>query len=135
MAKVQETQFANFLNTIFRAQPDNDNNKLTNPLKGLMPLSIFPKKFTKAHPNASFQCAYLDANIIYKNPSINPFHYAPQNCRALVKAALVKIKEEKNKFKWKVYEKDKKMSHPSLKELDVSNRWTTSAGPAQICAG
>ncbi len=107
-ATVQETQFANYLNTIFRAQPDDDDNKLANLLERLTSLSVFPKKFTKAHLNASFQCANLEGNMMYKNPSINPFHYTPQNCRALVKAASVKIKEEQNKFNWKVNEKDKK---------------------------
>ncbi len=96
------------LNNIFRAKPDNDDNELANSLERLMSHSVFPKKFTKAHLNANFQCTDLEANMMYKNPSINPFHYAPQNCRALVKAALVKIKEEQNKFNWKVNEKDKK---------------------------
>jgi hypothetical protein len=73
-----------------------------------MSLSIFPKKFTKAHLNASFQCTNLEANMMYKNPSINPFHYAPQNCCAIVKAALVEIEEEQNKFNWKANETDKK---------------------------
>ncbi len=54
MATVQEIQFANLLNTIFRAQPDNDNSKLANSLQRLMSLSVFPKKFTEAHLNASF---------------------------------------------------------------------------------
>jgi hypothetical protein len=106
-ATVQETQFANLLNTIFRAQPDVDNNKLADPLERLMSLSIFPKKFTKTHLNVSFQCTNLEANMMYKSPSINPFHYAPQNCHALVKATLAKIEEEQNKFNWKVNENDK----------------------------
>ncbi len=46
--------------------------------------------------------------MMYKNPSINTFYYALQNCRALVKAASVKIKEEQNKFNWKVNEKSKR---------------------------
>jgi len=46
--------------------------------------------------------------MLYKNPSINPFHYAPQVCRALVKAATVEIEEERNQFNWRVNEKDKK---------------------------
>jgi hypothetical protein len=99
-----------------------------------MSLFVFPKKFTEAHLNASFQCADLEANRMYKNPSFNPFHYAPQNCRAFVKAALVKIKEKQNKFNWKVNEKDKKQIS-SIMEGDVSNQWTTSAGPAQLYAG
>jgi hypothetical protein len=96
-ATVQEIQFANLLNTIFKVQPDNDNNKLANPLERLMSLSIFPKNFTKAHLNMNFQCINLEANMMYMNSSINPFHYAPQNCRTLVKAALVKIEEERKK--------------------------------------
>ena len=73
-----------------------------------MSLSIFPKKCTKAHLNTSFQCADLEANMICKNPSINPFFYAPQNCHTLVKAALVEIKEQQNEFNWKVNKKEKK---------------------------
>ena len=107
-ATVQEAQFANLLNTIFKTQPDDDDDELANPLERLMSLSVFPKKFNKAHLNASFQCADLESNMMYKNPSINPFHYAPQDCRALVKAAMVEIKEERNQFNWRVNEKDKK---------------------------
>jgi hypothetical protein len=114
MATVQEIQFAILLNTIFRVQPDDDNNKLANPLETLTSLSVFPKKFTKAHLNASFQCANLETNMMYKNLPINPFHYAPQNCHALVKAALVEIKEEQNKFNWKVNEKDQKQISPII---------------------
>jgi hypothetical protein len=107
-ATVQEAQFANLLNTIFKTQPDDDDDELTNPLERLMSLSVFPKKFNKAHLNASFQSADLESNMMYKNPSINPFHYAPQDCRALVKAATVEIEEERNQFNWRVNEKDKK---------------------------
>jgi hypothetical protein len=107
-ATVQEAQFANLLNTIFKTQPDDDDDELANPLERLMSLSVFPKKFNKAHLNASFQCADLESNMLYKNPSINPFHYAPQVCRALVKAATVEIEEERNQFNWRVNEKDKK---------------------------
>jgi hypothetical protein len=99
-ATVQETQFTNWLNTVFRAQPDDDNNELINPLNRLMSLSVFPKKFTKAHLNASLQCANLDANMMYKNPSIKPFHYSTQNFRILMKAVSVIIKEEQNEFNW-----------------------------------
>ena len=107
-ATVQEAQFANLLNTIFKTQPDDDDDELANPLERLMSLSVFPKKFNKAHLNASFQCADLESNMMYKNPSINPFHYAPQDCRILVKAATVEIEEERNQFNWRVNEKDKK---------------------------
>jgi hypothetical protein len=107
-ALVQETQFASLLNTIFTTQPDDDDDDLANPLKRLMSLTVFSKKFTKAHLNTSFQCADLEADFMYKNPSINPFHYAPQNNCALVKAALTKIQEECNKFNWKINKKGKK---------------------------
>ena len=46
--------------------------------------------------------------MMYKNPSINLFHYAPQNCRALVKKASFDIEEERNEFNWCINEKDKK---------------------------
>jgi hypothetical protein len=58
-------------------QPDDDNKELANPLERLMSLSVFSKKFTKAHLNASFQCANLEAIMMYKNLFIDPFHYAP----------------------------------------------------------
>jgi hypothetical protein len=67
-ALVQETQFANLLNTIFTTQPDDNDDDLANPLERLMSLTVFPKKFTKAHLNASFQCADLEASLMYKNP-------------------------------------------------------------------
>ena len=105
---MQEAQFANLLNTIFRSLPEDDDDELANPLERLMSLTVFPKKFTKAHLNASFQCTDLESNTLYKNPSINPFHYAPQVCRALVKAATAEIEEERNQFNWRVSEKDKK---------------------------
>ena len=70
-ATVQETQFANLLNTIFRSLPDDDDNELANPLERLMSLLVFPKKFTKAHLNASFQSADLETNMLYKNTRRN----------------------------------------------------------------
>jgi hypothetical protein len=100
-----------------------------------MSLSVFPKKITKAHLNASFQCTDLETSMLYKNTLINPFHYALQYCRALVKAATVKIEEEQNEFNWKVNKKDKSRFLPSSKESDMSNRWMMSVEPAQICAG
>jgi hypothetical protein len=87
-AMVQETQFANLLNTVFTTQPNNDSDNLTNPLERLMSLTVFPKKITKAHLNASFQCADLEADLMYKNPSINPFHYGLQTNHALVKSSV-----------------------------------------------
>ncbi len=72
-----------------------------------MSLSVFSKKFTKAHLNASFQSADLETNMMYKNTLVNPFHYAPHNNRTLIQAALVEIKEERNEFNWCVNEKDK----------------------------
>jgi hypothetical protein len=45
---------------------------------------------------------------MYKNPSINPFHNAPQKNRALVQAASVEIEEERNEVNWQVNKKDKK---------------------------
>jgi hypothetical protein len=72
-ATVQEAQFANLLNTNFKSLPDKDEDKLANPLERLMSLSVFPKKFTKAHLNASFQSADLETNMMYKNTSVNSF--------------------------------------------------------------
>jgi hypothetical protein len=72
------------LNTVFTTKPDEDDNNLANPLKRQMSLFVFPKKFAKAHLNVSFQCANLEAGLVYKTASINPFHYGPQNNRALV---------------------------------------------------
>jgi hypothetical protein len=120
-ALVQETQFANLLNTIFTMQPDDDDDDLMNPLERLMSLTVFPKKFTEAHLNASFQCADLEAGLMYKNPSINPFHYAPQNNHALVKAASTKIQEECNEFNWKINNKDKKAITSIIEKVGCIN--------------
>ncbi len=73
-----------------------------------MSLSVFPKKFTKAHLNASFQSADLEMCMMYKNTSVNPFHYAPHNNRALIQSASVEFKEECNEFNRHVNKKDKK---------------------------
>jgi hypothetical protein len=108
-ATVQETQFANLLNTVFTTQTDDDVDDLASPLDRLMSLMVFPKKFTKAHLNASFQWADLKAGLMYKNPSINPFHYGPQTNHALVKAASAKIQEECNEINWKINNKDKRV--------------------------
>ncbi len=130
-ATVQKTQqFTNLPNTIFRGQPKNDGSELANPLRRLMSLFVFLKKFTKAHLNASFQCADLEANMMYKNPFINPFHYAPQDCRALVKKALFEIEEEQHEFNLQVNKKDKKQIFSIIKGVghvksmdNVSRTW------------
>ncbi len=114
-ATVQGTQFANLLNTIFTTQTDDDVDDLTNPLERLMSLTVFPKKFTKAHVNASFQCTDLEAVLMYKNPSINPFHYGLQTNRALIKAASAKIQEERNEINWKINNKEKKIISSVIK--------------------
>jgi hypothetical protein len=82
---------------LFTTEPEDDNNDTpTNPLNRLMSLFVFPQKFTKAHLNASFQSINIGTGMIYKSTSINPFHYAPQTNRALVKAANSKMEEEQN---------------------------------------
>jgi hypothetical protein len=68
----------------------------------------FPPKFTKGHLNASFQSSDIETGAIYKSTSINPFQYAPQNNRALVKAAMVEMEKTRNKINWKVVEKDRR---------------------------
>jgi hypothetical protein len=89
---------------------DKDDNTPFNPLNSLMSLVIFPPKFTKGHLNASFQSADLKSSTIYKSASINPFQYAPQNNCKLVQVAANKIKEERNKIKWRTVEKDRKQN-------------------------
>jgi hypothetical protein len=68
----------------------------------------FTPKFFKAHLNASFQNVNLELGAIYKSTSINPFQYAPQTNRAMVKAASSKLEEEHNKLNWRITNKDKK---------------------------
>ena len=133
-ATVQEAQFANLLNTIFKSLPDKDEDKLANPLERLMSLSVFPKKFTKVHLNASFQSSDLETNMMYKNTSVNPFHYAPHNNRALIQAALVEIKEERNEFNWRVNEKDKKQISSAIEGVGrIESMDDVSRTCANIC--
>jgi hypothetical protein len=99
---VQVTQLSNLFVTVFTSEPeDDDDDTAINPLKRLMSLFVFPQKFTKAHLNASFQSVDLETGTIYKSTSINPFHYAPQTNRVLVKAANSKMEEERNETNWK----------------------------------
>ncbi len=108
-AAVQAAQLTNLFTTIFTTESDKENNiSLANPLNRLMSLLCFPPKFTKGHLNASFQSSDLETSAIYKSTSINPFQYAPQNNRALVKAAMVEMEETRNKINWKVVEKDRR---------------------------
>ena len=72
---------------------DEEMETLTNPLNRLMSLVCFPPKFNKGHLNASFQSSDLETGAIYKSTSINPFQYAPQNNRALVKSAMAEMEE------------------------------------------
>ena len=96
--------------TIFTTETEGeeDGNMLAHPLSRLMSLACFPPKFTKGHLNTSFQSSDLETGAIYKSASINPFQYAPQNNRELVKAALKEMEEGRNKINWKVVDKDKK---------------------------
>ncbi len=81
------TQLSNLFVTVFTTELEDDNNDTAiNPLNRLMSLFVFPQKFTKVHLNASFQSIDLETGSIYKSTSINPFHYAPQTNRVLVKA-------------------------------------------------
>jgi hypothetical protein len=80
-----------------------------------MSLVCFPPKFTKGHLNASFQSSDLETDAIYKSTSINPFQYAPQNNRALVKAAMVEMEETQNEINWKVVEKDRRQISSIIK--------------------
>ena len=133
-ATVQEAQFANLLNTIFKSLPDKDEDELANPLERLMSLSVFPKKFTKAHLNASFQSVDLETNVMYKNTSVNPFHYAPHNNRALIQAAWVEIEEERNEFNWRVNEKDKKQISSVIEGVGhIESMGDVSRTCANIC--
>ena len=88
---------------------------LAHPLSRLMSLDCFPPKFTKGHLNASFQSSNLETGAIYKSTSINPFQYAPQHNRELVKAALTEMEEARNKINWKVVDKDRKQISSIIK--------------------
>jgi hypothetical protein len=108
-AAVQAFQLTNLFMTIFTTESDEeDNDLLAHPLNRLMSLVCFPPKFTKGHLNASFQSSDLETGTIYKSTSINPFQYAPQNNRALMKAAMTEMEETQNEINWKVVEKDRK---------------------------
>jgi hypothetical protein len=67
----------------------------------------FPPKFTKGHLNTSFQSSDLEIGSLYKSTNINPFLYAPQGNRKLIKEATTKMEEEQNKINWRIVEKDR----------------------------
>jgi hypothetical protein len=99
LAMVQATQSANLFTSVFSTEADNDDDDShLNPLNRLLSLFVFTPKFTKAHLNASFQNVNLKLGAIYKSTSINPFQYALQTNRAMVKAASSKLEEERNKL-------------------------------------
>ncbi len=109
LAMVQATQLANLFTLVFSTEADDDNDDSNlNPLNRLLSLFVFIPKFTKAHLNASFQNVDLELGAIYKSTSINPFQYALQTNRAMVKAASSKLEEERNKMNWRITDKDKK---------------------------
>ena len=115
-ALVQVTQLSNLFVTVFTTELEDDNDDTAiNPLNRLMSLFVFPKKFTKAHLNARFQSVDLETGSIYKSTSINPFHYAPQTNRVLVKAATSDMEEERNEMNWKIAEKDRKQISSMIK--------------------
>jgi hypothetical protein len=107
-AAVQAAQLTNLFMTSFTTEMEDDDNVLANPLQRLMSLVCFPPKFTKGHLNASFQSFDLEAGAIYKSTPINPFQYAPQNNRVLVKAATSEMEEVRNEINWKFADKDRK---------------------------
>jgi hypothetical protein len=72
-----------------------------------MSLVVFPPKFTKGHLNASFQSSDLETGSLYKSTNINPFLYAPQGNRKLIKEAATKMEEERNEINWRIVEKDR----------------------------
>jgi hypothetical protein len=102
--------------TVFTTELEDDNKDTAiNPLNRLMSLFVFPKTFTKAHLNASFQRIDLETGSIYKSTSINPFHYAPQTNCVLVKAATSEMEEERNEMNWKTAKKDRKQISSMIK--------------------
>jgi hypothetical protein len=107
-AAVQAAQLTNLFMTLFTMEINDNNDVLANPLQRLMSLVCFPPKFTKGYLNASFQSFDLEASAIYKSTSLNPFQYAPQNNRVLVKAATSEMEEACNEINWKVVDKDRK---------------------------
>lgn len=105
---VQATQLSNLFITIFQTEPeDDDDANHGNPLNRLMSLVVFPPKFTKGHLNASFQSSDLETGSLYKSTNINPFLYAPQGNRKLIKEAATKMDEERNEVNWRIVEKDR----------------------------
>ncbi len=109
LAMVQATQLANLFPSVFSTEADDDNDDShLNPLNRLLSLFVITPKFTKAHLNASFQNVDLELGAIYKSTLINPFQYALQTNRAMVKAASSKLEEERNELNWRITDKDKK---------------------------
>ena len=105
---VQATQLNNLFITIFQTEPDDDDDENhSNPLNRLMSLVVFPPKFTKGHLNASFQSSDLETGSLYKSTNINPFLYAPQGNRKMIKEAATKMEEERNEINWRIVEKDR----------------------------
>jgi hypothetical protein len=58
---------------------------------------------------------------MYKSTLINPFHYAPQTNRTMVKAASNELEEERNKMNWRIVEKDKKQVTSVIKGIGQIN--------------
>jgi hypothetical protein len=100
-----------------------------------MSLVCSPPKFTKGHLNASFQSFDLESGTIYKSTSINPFQYAPQNNRMLMKVATSKMEDVRNEINWKVVDKDRKQISLIIKGVgrvnsvdDVAMTWANMCG-------
>jgi len=91
---------------------------------------VFPQKFTKVHLNLSIQSVDLETGSIYKSSSINPFHYASQTNRVLVKAANSEMEEERNEMNWKIVEKDRKQISSMIEGV---RRITSMNGIAMTC--
>jgi hypothetical protein len=109
LATVQAIQLANLFTSVFSTEADNnDDDSYLNPLNRLLSLFVFTPKFTKAHLNASFQNVDLELGTIYKLTLINPFQYAPQTNRAMVKAVSSELEVERNKLNWRITKKNKK---------------------------
>ena len=130
-AAVQAAQLTNLFTTIFTTESDEEMETLTNPLNRLMSLVCFPPKFTKGHLNASFQSSDLETGATYKSTSINPFQYAPQNNRALVKSAMAEIEETRNEINWKLVDKDRRQISSIIEGV---GRVNTIEDVAMTCA-
>jgi hypothetical protein len=100
---------------------DNDDDVHANSLQSLMSLVCFPPIFMKGHLNASFQSFDLEAGAIYKSTSLNPFQYAPQNNRMLVKVATSEMEEAHNRINWKIIDKDRKQILSIIKGVSRVN--------------